>query len=39
MRLETLYSELKRRGTISEDIDIAAEVAFATENANNPEGA
>jgi hypothetical protein len=38
MRLETLYGELKRRGTISEDVDIAAEVAFATENANNPEG-
>jgi hypothetical protein len=38
MRLETLYSELKRRGTISEDIDIDSEVAFAAENRNNPEG-
>lgn len=39
MRLETLYGELKRRGTISEDVDIESEVAFAAENANNPEGA
>jgi hypothetical protein len=38
MRLETLYGELKRRGTISEDIDIDSEVAFAEENRNNPEG-
>lgn len=38
MRLETLYNELKRRGTISEDVDIDSEVAFASENANNPEG-
>jgi hypothetical protein len=38
MRLETLYGELKRRGTISEDIDIDSEVAFAAENRNNPEG-
>ena len=38
MRLETLYEELKRRGTVSDDFDIAAEVAYAEENRNNPEG-
>ena len=38
MRLETLYKEFKRRGTVSDDFDIASEVAFAEENRNNPEG-
>ncbi len=38
MRLETLYGELKRRGTVSDDLDIESEVAFAEENRNNPEG-
>ena len=38
MRLETLYKEFKRRGTISDDFDIASEVAFAEENAASPEG-
>ncbi len=38
MRLETLYEELKRRGTVSDDFDIAAEVAFATLNRADPEG-
>lgn len=38
MRLETLYEELKRRGTVSDDFDIESEVAFAEENRNNPEG-
>ena len=39
MRLETLYKEFKRRGTVSDDFDIASEVAFAEENAANPMGA
>ncbi|MDD3001528.1 MAG: DUF4055 domain-containing protein [Candidatus Riflebacteria bacterium] len=38
MRLETLYKEFKRRGTVSDDFDIESEVAFAEENRNNPEG-
>ena len=38
MRLESLYEELKRRGTVADDFDIESEVAFAEENANNPEG-
>ena len=39
MRLETLYKEFKRRGTVSDDFDIESEVAFAEENRNNPMGA
>jgi len=38
MRVETFYHELKRRGTVSDDFDIASESAFAAENADNPEG-
>lgn len=38
MRLESLYKELKRRGTVSDDFDIDSEVAFAANNADNPEG-
>lgn len=38
MRLESLYKELKRRGTVADDFDIDSEVAFAAENRNNPEG-
>ena len=38
MRLENLYKELKRRGTLSDDFDIESEVAFADENADTPAG-
>lgn len=38
MRLETLYNELKRRGTVSDDFDIEAEVAYAALNRADPEG-
>jgi hypothetical protein len=38
MRLESLYKELKRRGTVADDFDIDSEVAFAANNADNPEG-
>lgn len=36
MRLETLYREMKRRGMVADDFDIASEVEAANENAMIP---
>lgn len=37
MRLETFYNELKRRGSVDDNLDVESELVFAQEHAETPE--